>query len=170
MCRRLLCIMGMLLTIAACERSNDVQQPAPRSAPREVALTTPEDALSQDFSLEAMSRGAEIYKENCAECHGPQAQGHPGWEEDAKGEFVMAPPLDARGPTVRRSKQELVNIINNGRKRGNDSVMPGWKGRLSTSDIDDTILWFQALWPPEVYDHWQKANADTATTAGTPSS
>ena len=30
---------------------------------------------------------------------------------------------------------------------------------LSEQEIEDTIAWFQALWPPEVYDRWQRANA-----------
>jgi len=38
-------------------------------------------------------------------------------------------------------------------------VMPAWKDRLSESEINDLIVWFQSLWPPEVYGQWQARNA-----------
>ena len=158
-----------LVMLAACERSEPVDPLPITGVP--VVQAPPEEALTRDFSLESMARGAKIYQEHCAQCHGPQAQGHPGWQEGvANDEFVMAPPLDATGPAVRKSKQALIEVISNGLNRGNDPVMPAWKGRLSAAEIDDTILWFQALWPPEVYDSWHKANAATTTTAGTPNS
>jgi mono/diheme cytochrome c family protein len=37
--------------------------------------------------------------------------------------------------------------------------MPAFRGRLSERDVQDVITWFQSLWPPEVYDTWNKAQS-----------
>jgi mono/diheme cytochrome c family protein len=44
--------------------------------------------------------------------------------------------------------------------------MPAWKGRLSDREIEDIITWYQALWPPEVYERWRKANVTESVPSG----
>ncbi len=112
------------------------------------------------FSAAAITRGAGIFQANCAECHGPDAQGHPDWG-NPKAQYVVAPPLNGTGPAWKRSRQELANIILKGVVRDGKPVMPGWKGRLKPEEVRDTIIWFQALWPSKIYDQWEKAQADT---------
>jgi len=114
-------------------------------------------------SLDSLVRGARLYQENCAQCHGPEAQGHPDWQNP---QVVAAPPLDGTGNAWKRSRQDLIDIVNNGANRNGVPAMPAWKGRLSDHDIEDIITWFQALWPPEVYDRWRKANAEPAVPKG----
>jgi mono/diheme cytochrome c family protein len=38
-------------------------------------------------------------------------------------------------------------------------VMPAWVGRVSDQDIEDVITWYQALWPADTYQAWQRAYA-----------
>jgi mono/diheme cytochrome c family protein len=45
-------------------------------------------------------------------------------------------------------------------------VMPAYAGRLSDQDIEDILTWLQALWPPEIYERWLKANANGDTPRG----
>lgn len=111
------------------------------------------------LSLESVARGAHLYQEHCAQCHGPEAQGHPDWENP---QVVAAPPLNGSGNEWKKKKVELVAVIKNGAKRNNEAVMPGWQGRLSDQEIDDVVTWFQALWPIDVYDRWLKVNAGAA--------
>jgi len=121
---------------------------------------------SQTFSMESLASGARVFQEHCAQCHGPDAQGHPDWERLSKTNFPAAPPLDGSGNDWKRKKQELVAAITNGITRNGLPVMPGWKGRLSDQEIEDVIVWFQALWPEDVYDRWRKANASATSTKG----
>ena len=107
-------------------------------------------------SIESIARGAGLYQEHCAQCHGPEAQGHPDWRNP---QAVAAPPLNGTGNDWKRSKRELMTVIKNGAKRGGEPVMPAWGGRLSDQDVEDIVTWFQALWPMDVYDRWRKANA-----------
>lgn len=106
--------------------------------------------------MESILRGARVFQEQCAQCHGPDAQGHPDWQNP---QVTAAPPLNGTGNEWKRSKSELIAVIQNGAKRDGQPVMPGWKGRLTDQEIDDVIAWFQALWPVEVYEKWQKTNA-----------
>ncbi len=107
-------------------------------------------------SVEAVAAGARLYLENCAQCHGPQAQGHPDWQNP---QTVAAPPLNGTGNEWKRSRPELIAIIKQGAKRNGEPVMPGWQGRLTDEEIGQIVSWFQALWPPDVYERWQKAHA-----------
>jgi mono/diheme cytochrome c family protein len=115
--------------------------------------------LEPMVSVEAVVAGARLYLENCAQCHGPEAQGHPDWQNP---EAVAAPPLNGSGNEWKRSRQELIAVVKQGVKKNGELVMPGWQGRLSDEEIGQIVSWFQALWPPDVYERWQKAHASPA--------
>lgn len=145
-------LIGTAATVQmACSR----EEPAPtRTAPATATPSLPE--LAPVPSIEALNRGARLFQEHCAQCHGPEAQGHPDWQTPG---VVAAPPLNGTGNDWKRTRVQLIAVIKNGSKRNGELVMPGWKGRLEDAEIGDLITWFQALWPPEVYARWQKANA-----------
>lgn len=138
--------------LIACER-----QAPPPSAPS--VAPEVETVLERIVPIERLTRGARLYQEHCAQCHGPEAQGHPDWENP---QLAAAPPLNGTGNEWKRRKSELVAVIQNGANRQGTPVMPGWKGRLSDEEIDDIITWFQALWPSDVYERWRKVNAGAA--------
>jgi len=129
------------LVLASCERT-----PEPAAPPRSERI----------FSVEQVTLGARLYQQHCAQCHGPNAQGHPDWQTAG---VVAAPPLDSTGNAIKRSRASLLAVIRDGAVRNGAPVMPAWKGRLSDGDIEAVISWFQALWPPEVYDTWRKTAA-----------
>jgi mono/diheme cytochrome c family protein len=116
--------------------------------------------LDRPVSTESLFRGVRLFQENCALCHGPEAQGHPDWRNP---KVVAAPPLNGTGNEWKRRKQDMITVIKNGAKRNGDPVMPAWKGRLTDQEIEDIISWYQALWPAEVYERWRKANASAET-------
>jgi mono/diheme cytochrome c family protein len=144
--------IACLLALAACSKKEEPATAGPAGA-----------ALERLAPMEVMARGARVYQEHCAICHGPEAQGHPDWQTPG---IVVAPPLNGTGNAWKRKHNELVAIIKQGAKRKNEPVMPGWAGRLSEQEIEDVIVWFQALWPTDVYDRWRKANAVSATPKG----
>lgn len=112
-------------------------------------------AIDRSFSAESLIRGVRLFHEHCSLCHGPEAQGHPDWQNPR---VVAAPPLNGSGNEWKRGKQDMIAVIKNGAQRNGVPVMPAWKGRLSDQEIEDVISWYQALWPPEVYERWRKAN------------
>ncbi len=145
--------LWLLAAVAAVALGACKRQAPPTSAP--LATPAPEAVFERVVAVERLTRGARLYQEHCAQCHGPEAQGHPDWQNP---QVVAAPPLDGNGNVWKRSKKELVAIIKKGVARSGTPVMPGWQGRLSDQEIEDVIAWFQALWPMDVYDRWRKAN------------
>lgn len=151
--KSMLVILLIATGLAACSKKED-------DAPALPAASTPPVAGKvsvRPFSAESIARGAAVFQRRCAECHGPGAQGHPDWRPKRDDKLVVAPPLNGSGPAARRKKAELKKIITEGISLGGIPVMPRWNGRLNEGDIDDVITWFQALWPPEVYERWSKA-------------
>lgn len=140
-------LVACVLCAVGCSRQ-DASPPAPSTA-------TPA-ATESSSPLATLERGARLYQENCALCHGPEAQGHPDWQTPG---VVAAPPLNGTGNEWKRSRAEMIAVIQNGVKRNGVPVMPGWKDRLSEAEIADVVAWFQALWSPDVYAKWQRARA-----------
>lgn len=148
--------LGLLLVLAflaACSKED------------KSASSAPPAPAARHFEPAGLTRGAALFEQHCALCHGPQAQGHPDWQTPNNGSFAAAPPLDGTGNDWKRSRAEMAAAIQNGikRKSDNEMVMPAWKGRLKDQEVEDVINWLQSLWPAEVYEAWSKTQANTAT-------
>ena len=111
------------------------------------------------YDVERIARGARLFQEKCAQCHGPEAQGHPDWERGRKEGFAAAPPLNGTGTDILLSRPRMMEIIRNGVKHEGVPVMPSWAGRVSDQDVVDVITWYQALWPADTYQKWRRAYA-----------
>jgi mono/diheme cytochrome c family protein len=140
------------LLVGACGRQE------PEAPSRQVAVEP-----DRPVSTESLFRGVRLFHEHCAQCHGPEAQGHPDWQNP---KAVAAPPLNGTGNEWKRRKQDMIAVIKNGAQRNGEPVMPAWKGRLSDREIEDIITWYQALWPPEMYERWRKANVPESAPSG----
>ena len=153
-----LSLLSMAL-LTAC--SEDADKKAPVVSP--VQPQTPEE---NRFNVNRIANGALLFQEHCAQCHGPEAQGHPDWQRAKKEGYAAAPPLDGTGPAALRRQAELVAVIKNGIKYKGEPVMPAWNGRVSDKQVEDVIIWFQALWPGDVYAKWQRKNKGPDTRIG----
>ena len=116
------------------------------------------------YSDELLIRGTDLFTQNCAACHGQNAEATTNWKQiDANGNYPP-PPLNGTAHAWHHSKDLLQRtIIEGGAKIG--GVMPGFKGRLSDTEIDAVISYFQSKWPDQVYSNWAKRNkvSDTPT-------
>ena len=126
-----------------------------KKEPQKIAAPAAVTQTERAFTTENLFSGVRLFHEHCAQCHGPEAQGHPDWQNP---KVVAAPPLDGTGNIWKRRKQDMIAVIKNGVKRNGEPAMPAWNGRLTDQQIEDIITWYQALWPPEVYERWRKAN------------
>jgi len=107
-----------------------------------------------------IKQGRDLYLKTCKACHGPNAEGAPNWRKrDAEGKFP-APPLNGTGHAWHHPQKALIYTIKNGTKAigGN---MPGWKDKLSDQEIESIILWFQSMWPDELYQAWARVDKES---------
>jgi len=108
-------------------------------------------------------RGAEVFRQNCASCHGERAQGVFNWQKPGADGKYPPPPLDGSAHAWHHPFAQLKQTIQEGTLRLGGS-MPAWKGKLSEADTEAVIVWFQSLWPEQIYAAWldidRRAHAD----------
>lgn len=138
----ILLIMSLLLLVA-CGDSGDAQSPR-ESLPGAAAFPATDAQLAL---------GGKIYADNCARCHGVNAEGDAAWRKrDAQG-FFPPPPLNGSGHAWHHPMSVLKSVIQTGSVDGSGR-MPAWQGHLSDAEIDAVIAWFQSHWPPPIYQAW----------------
>ena len=87
---------------------------------------------NQEHDAAAAARGATVYADNCAACHGEQGEGDP-----EQGAPNLADAIWFYGGT----KAELVTQISNPKL----GVMPGWEGRLDAVTLKQLAVYVHSL-------------------------
>ncbi len=100
-----------------------------------------------------LARGAALFKQHCAACHGNRAQGAPNWHQLGADGKYPPPPLDGSAHAWHHPYGALQQTIRDGTLRLGGS-MPAWRGKLSEQEIAAVIAHFQSLWPDEIYQAW----------------
>lgn len=132
-------------------------QPAPVQAANDA-----KDLRPNPRNFAAVTQGARLFQEHCAECHGKLGEGAPNWRTpDENGKF-RPPPLNGGGHMWHHPLPLLLSIIRDG-TAAQGGTMPGWKEKLSDRDMVDVIAWLQSKWPKEIYQQWQQMDARAQT-------
>ncbi|MCV0425218.1 MAG: c-type cytochrome [Roseibium sp.] len=102
-----------------------------------------------------VARGAEIYVENCASCHGADLKGEPNWQTENPDGSWPAPPHDASGHTWHHADELLFTITKYGTAEALDiqeyvSNMPKFGKTLGDEEIIAVLSWIKAQWPDEI--------------------
>lgn len=96
-------------------------------------------------------RGAALYAEACASCHGAALEGQPDWMERGPDGRLPAPPHDASGHTWHHSDRVLFRIVKEGTEAvvggGYESDMPGFGDSLTDAEIRDVLAFIKSRWP-----------------------
>lgn len=100
-----------------------------------------------------LARGRQLFAQNCAACHGADAQGDPNWRFRGPDGKFPPPPLNGTGHSWHHPRAWLRQMIKSGSPPGQGN-MPAWGNTLSDQDIEAIIAWFQSLWPEPVYEAW----------------
>lgn len=130
----------------------------PEVTPTHMVQSTPTLPPLPALDPQAVTVGRQVYQKHCASCHGPNAEGAPGWEEpDARGN-MPPPPHDDSGHTWRHGDEELDRLIRNGWRdpfnKTLELTMPPFKDKLSDAEIRAIITYFKSLWSEE-HRQWQ---------------
>jgi mono/diheme cytochrome c family protein len=125
----------VLALLAACDDA---------PAPGDDARADPRDAAK-------IARGATVYAEHCAACHGTKLEGQPEWQRRSPNGRLPAPPHDESGHTWHHPDSVLFGIT----KRGlvppyalpnYQSDMPPFGGKLSDADIWAVLAFIKSRW------------------------
>ena len=111
------------------------------------------DSHNRWYSAQQVQLGSAIFKTNCAECHGQNAQATPDWKQtDAAGKYPP-PPLNGTGHAWHHDLAQLRKSIQEGGQKLGGS-MPPFLEKLSAAQIDQAIAYFQSKWPDDLYQKW----------------
>ncbi|PCJ93343.1 MAG: cytochrome C [Hyphomicrobiales bacterium] len=111
-----------------------------------------------------VKKGAVIYAEYCASCHGADLEGQPNWQSpDADGK-MPAPPHDQRGHTWHHSDEVLFGVTKLGtaaylKLEGFESAMPMFEAVLKDEEIIAVLSYIKAQWPAEIRERHNQMNA-----------
>ena len=156
-------LMLTALLVAACDTGPDktasIATPQQQAA-TELAQAVPDQQGAQvknspprpaDFSK--VMNGARLYAKNCAQCHGPRAEGVLHWRQrDVNGNFPP-PPLNGTAHAWHHPRKQLAYTIKTGGR-----VMPPFGSKLNDSEVSNIIDWMVSLWPDEIYASWAVRN------------
>jgi mono/diheme cytochrome c family protein len=111
-----------------------------------IGVPAPYDSLANPLprTRQTLDRGASVYAENCASCHGPTGRG-----DGEAGRELSPPPGNlawlARMPMVRWDPFMYWAVADGGTEFG--TAMPAFKDTLSADDIWAVIAYIQARLP-----------------------
>jgi mono/diheme cytochrome c family protein len=114
-------------------------------------------AAERWFNQDVVDYGAGLFQQNCAICHGVNAEGTKEWKKtDVNGNYPP-PPLNGSAHAWHHSIPQLARSIKEGGiKLG--GVMPPFGDKLTDQDVLAVIAYFQSKWPDEVYKVWHDRN------------
>ncbi len=152
-----LLMLVLLLTLPGCSEPPVPAKPASVTAAPASAAPV---AVPHGLDPQVVARGGEIYKANCAVCHGASAEGAPNWQHPGPDGKYPAPPLDGSGHAWHHQSAALEQTIRGGTiKLGGG--MPAWGEKLSNAEIKAIVAWLQSLWPDEIYAAWMNTEMRT---------
>ncbi len=107
------------------------------------------------YSAEQVTLGNQVFQQNCAACHGVNAEATANWKQtDSNGNY-SPPPLNGTAHAWHHSLDVLREQIREGGAPVG-GVMPPFKQVLSAEEIDQAIAYFQSKWPDELYQKWSE--------------
>ena len=116
-----------------------------------------------------VERGAKVYAEHCASCHGNDLQGQPNWRARDKDGYLPAPPHDESGHTWHHSDALLFKLTKYGLSdtAGVDykTRMPAYDGVLSDSDIVAVLSYIKSQWPTRIRERHDRMNENAKRNA-----
>jgi mono/diheme cytochrome c family protein len=113
---------------------------------------------------QAVENGQEVYKAQCAACHGENLEGEKNWRDrDADG-YLPAPPHDETGHTWHHPDTQLFMITKHGTEaivdNGYKSNMMGLGDILSDREILAVLAYIKSTWPRRVVETHNRINRD----------
>lgn len=136
-------ILGFFLLLAGCS------EPTPRQLSDQGSETP-----TRWYNNEQVLVGAQVFAENCAVCHGDNAEGRVSdWRQRLDDGSLPPPPLNGSAHAWHHPNSVLLQVINNGGTLFG-GTMPAFVDVLGKPDKLAVIAYFQNFWSDEIYAQW----------------
>ncbi len=101
---------------------------------------------------ELIERGARLYQDYCAICHGKEGIGEPSipWSI-RRPDYIAAMPLNESSRAWHHGDDNLMRIILKGNPRSR-TRMPIWDGVLSVDQARDLVAYIKSLWGDRILE------------------
>lgn len=107
------------------------------------------------YSQTDVKLGNQVFTNNCAICHGANAQSTFNWRKKLPNGTYPPPPLNGSAHAWHHSFSQLMQTINEGGlSRG--GKMPGFREKLTKVEKQAAVAYFQNFWSDEIYGEWLK--------------
>ena len=107
-------------------------------------------------SVEQVALGREVFTQNCAVCHGAQAQGIVGdWREKLDDGSFPPPPLNGSAHAWHHPQEVLLRVIDYGGE-AMGGKMPAFIDVLEQDEKLAAVAYFQSFWTDEIYQQWMQ--------------
>jgi mono/diheme cytochrome c family protein len=113
--------------------------------------------LTIDHSDSALvARGAPLYQQHCASCHGARLEGQPDWTSRNEKGRLPAPPHDDSGHSWHHDDEVLFEVTKFGITKhappGYQSDMPAFGKTMTDDEIVATLAYIKSRWSPAVHE------------------
>ena len=108
------------------------------------------------YSVEQVQTGSRVFQEQCAQCHGAQAQGITAdWRARLEDGSFPPPPLNGSAHAWHHPLSVLLQVINQGGVPLGGQ-MPAFANRISDTEKLAAIAYFQSFWKDDIYGNWEQ--------------
>lgn len=106
------------------------------------------------YSQAQVAQGQSLFAQNCARCHGDNAEGLAAdWRKPTAEGFYPPPPLNGTAHAWHHKMSALkFTIREGGVKLGGQ--MPGFGDTLGEQEQEAIIAFIQSFWTDEIYNAW----------------
>lgn len=143
-------LLTLLLFVGSCGDSGQLSDGSSElSDPRESQAAT-----GRWYSQNQVDDGRQVFMDNCALCHGANAQGTvANWQRRLDDGSLPPPPLNGSAHAWHHPRSVLLQVINEGGipLGGN---MPAFREILEEAEKLAAIAYFQSFWEDEIYQQW----------------
>lgn len=112
--------------------------------------------IARWYTPEQVVAGGEVFAQNCAVCHGAEAQGTAGdWREKLADGSFPPPPLNGSAHAWHHPQEILLRVIDYGGE-AMGGKMPAFIDVLDESEKLAAVAYFQDFWSDEIYQQWMQ--------------
>ncbi|MEX0964569.1 MAG: cytochrome c [Pseudohongiellaceae bacterium] len=149
---RILIMLFFLSALLGCEERATAPDSNSASLPSPIA----ESAVSRWYTDSQSITGREVFAQNCAVCHGAQAEGTAGdWREKLDDGSFPPPPLNGTAHAWHHPQEILLRVIDYGGE-AMGGKMPAFIDVLDQQEKLAAIAFFQSFWTDAIYQQWMQ--------------